>query len=73
MTRVLHLLKGGDTSLALDTIARQQAAGDTITVVLLPGAEMRPPAGVTTRRVPADLSWDRLLEAIFESDQVIAW
>jgi hypothetical protein len=30
-------------------------------------------AGVQVHRVPADLSYDALLEKIFEADQVIAW
>jgi len=73
MARVLHLLKGADGDLALEVIAQQRAAGDTVTLALLPGAALTPPAGVTARRVPAELSWDALLEAIFEADQVVAW
>ena len=74
MARVLHLLKSGDAALALEVIARGQAGGDAITLALLPGAEgVRPPAGVTVRRVPGDLSYEALLEAIFEADQVITW
>jgi hypothetical protein len=74
MARVLHLLKSRDAALALDVIARGQAAGDTITLALLPGAEgVAPPAGVAVRRVPGDLSYEALLEAIFDADQVITW
>jgi hypothetical protein len=73
MTRVLHLLKSPDAAPALELVAQQLAAGDTITLALLPGATVSPPAGVTVRRVPQDLSWDALLEAIFEADQVITW
>jgi hypothetical protein len=73
MARVLHLLKAGDTALALATIERQRAAGDLITLALLPGATVTPPAGVTARRVPDDLTWEGLLEQIFEADQVVAW
>ena len=73
MARVLHLLKGGDAALAVETIGRQQQAGDTVTVALLPGATAAPPPGVSARRVPDDLSWDALLDAIFEADQVITW
>jgi hypothetical protein len=73
MARVLHLLKGADADLALETMTQQRAAGDTITLALLPGAAVTPPAGVTVRRVPAELSWEQLLEAIFEADQVITW
>jgi hypothetical protein len=73
MARVLHLLKGGDPGPALDVIAQQQAAGDAVTVALLPGAVLAPPAGVTVRRVPDELGWDGLLDAIFEAEQVITW
>jgi hypothetical protein len=73
MARVLHLLKSPDGALALEVIGQQRAAGDTVTVALLPGATLAPPAGVTARRVPDDLSWDGLLEAIFGADQVMTW
>jgi hypothetical protein len=73
MARVLHLLKADD-ALALSLAAEQRAAGDQVTVALLPGApEVVLPAGVTRHRVPGELSWDGLLDAIFEADQVIAW
>lgn len=73
MARVLHLLKG-DPALALAVIAQQRAAGDEVTVALLPGAS-RPelPAGLTLHRVPCELDWAALLECIFEADQVITW
>ena len=73
MARVLHLLKAGDTALALETIERQRAAGDLITLALLPGATVAPPPGIPARRVPDELDWAGLLEEIFEADQVIAW
>ena len=73
MARVLHLLKPGDTALALEMIEHQAAAGDLLTVALLPGATATPPPGIPARRVPNELSWDSLLEEIFEADQVIAW
>ena len=73
MARVLHLLKAGDTVLALEMIGQQTAAGDAVTLALLPGATVTPPAGVTARRVPDDLTWEGLLEQIFEADQVVAW
>lgn len=73
MARVLHLLKPGDTGLALEMIDHQSAAGDLVTVALLPGATASPPPGVPARRIPDELSWDGLLEEIFEADQVIAW
>jgi hypothetical protein len=74
MVRALHVLKGGDAALALTTMARQVAAGDTVTVALLPGASPPPlPAGVEAHRVPDDWSYERLLEAIFASDHVTTW
>jgi hypothetical protein len=74
MVRSLHLLKDGDVELALATVARQLVEGDAVTVVALHGAAVPPlPAGATLRRVPEDLSYDQLLEAIFDADQVIAW
>ena len=74
MARVLHLLKGDDPSLALAVIAQEQAAGDDIAVALLPGAPAPPlPSGVRVHRVPDELSWETLLERIFEADQVITW
>jgi len=73
MARVLHLLKPGDTALALEMINHQSAAGDLVTLALLPGATAAVPPGIPARRVPEELSWDGLLEEIFEADQVIAW
>jgi hypothetical protein len=74
MARVLHLLKGDDPSLALVVIAQQRAAGDDVTVALLPGATAPAlPPGVASPRVPDQLSWDALLERIFAADQVITW
>jgi hypothetical protein len=74
MPTTLHLLKGDDPSLAVATMARQLAAGDTVSVVALHGAVVPSlPAGVALRRVPDELSYDALLEAMFEADQVIAW
>jgi hypothetical protein len=75
MAAVLHLLKGGDASLALSTIEQQRREpGTHVTVVLLPDAAAPVlPAGVTVRRVDHDLTPAQLLDLIFESDQVIAW
>jgi hypothetical protein len=74
MGKALHLLKGEDSDLAAATVARQLAAGDTVTVVALQGAAVPSlPAGIVVRRVPEQLSWEQLLEAMFEADQVIAW
>jgi len=72
MARTLHVLKGGDTALARTTIERQLAAGDAVTVALLPGATAPAlPAGAPVHRVPDQWSYERLLEAVFEADQVV--
>jgi hypothetical protein len=74
MGKALHLIKSEDGGLAAATIARQVTAGDTVTVVALHGAAVPSlPTGILVRRVPDDLSWEALLEAMFEADQVIAW
>lgn len=74
MATVLHLLKGADSDLALATITRQIAAGDRVEVALLPGAPAFPlSTGVVVARVPGDLSYEALLEKIFQADQVITW
>jgi len=74
VTRVLHLLKGDDTELLLNVLAQQQAAGEELTLIRLPGAvTITPPAGVTVLRAPEDLSYEALLERIFQADQVITW
>ena len=74
MAGALHVLKGGDVALALATIERQRAAGDCVTVVLLPGAVVPPlPAGVAVHRVPEEWSYERLLEAVFEAEHVTSW
>lgn len=74
MAAVLHLLKAADATLARTMIERSLGAGDRVTVVLLPGAAAPPlPTGVAVHRVPDDLSYDRLLELIFEADHVITW
>jgi hypothetical protein len=74
MGTALHLIKGEDGGLATATVTRQLAAGDTVSVVALPGAAVPTlPAGVIVRRVPDEISWEALLEAMFEADQVIAW
>ena len=73
MARILHLLKGDDP-FALAVITQQQAAGDDVTVALLPGTPVPAlPAGVRSYDVPDGLAWPELLERIFEADQVVAW
>jgi hypothetical protein len=74
MARALHLLKRGDHGVALATIERQVGAGDSVIVAVLPGASAPAvPAWVAVHRVPDDWSYERLLEAMFEADQVAAW
>jgi hypothetical protein len=74
MSRALHVLKRGDTVLVRGVIEQQRAAGDAVTVVLLDAAPAPPlPAGVDVHRVPGDWSYERLLEAVFEADQVVTW
>lgn len=74
MARVLHLLKGAYTDLARTTMAHALAAGDEITVVLLPGSPaITLPTGVRAKRVPEELSYEGLLELVFASDQVLTW
>jgi hypothetical protein len=75
MATVLHLLKGEDASgLALATIEGQRAAGDTVTVALLHHAPApKLPDGVRVHRVPADLTYEGLLELVFAADHVITW
>ena len=74
MATILHLIKSADAALARTVIEQHVGAGDRVTVALLPGgiAPALPP-GVPARRVPDELSWESLLEEIFEADQVIAW
>jgi hypothetical protein len=72
MTKVLHLLKG-DPTLAADVMARQVAAGDSVTVALLEGEAAALPAGVTVRRLDADLTYEELVDLIFEAEQVVPW
>jgi hypothetical protein len=74
MARALHVLKGGDTALALATVEQQVGAGDAVTVALLPDAGAPAlPRGVAVHRVPDEWSYERLLEAIFEADHVWSW
>jgi hypothetical protein len=74
MASALHLLKSADAALAVATIAAEVAAGDDVTVALLhdvaaPGL----PASVRIRRVPGEMTYEQLLEAMFAADRVIAW
>jgi len=74
MAAVLHLIKGADATLTRAVIEQGVAAGDRITVALLPGAAAPDfPPGVTVHRVPKDLTYAQLLDLIFSSDHVITW
>ena len=74
MAAVLHLIKASETALARAVLARNLREGDRVTVVVLPGgAGSGLPAGVTVRSLDGDLSYDQLLELIFEADQVLTW
>ena len=75
MARVLHLLPHAGAPLAATVIRRDLEAGDEVTVALLAEPPVDPPlpGGVTVHRVPADWTYDRLLEQIFAADRVITW
>ena len=75
MARVLHLLAHPDAPLASTVIRRDLEAGDEVTVALLAEPPVDPPlpSTVTVHRVPADWTYDRLLEQIFAADRVITW
>ncbi len=74
MATVLHVLKAGSHPLAIETMRREVAAGDHVTVALLDGAEPSDtPASVRRVRVPEDVSYAQLLDLVFEAERVIAW
>lgn len=74
MAAVLHLLKGSDTTLARAVVDRNLRDGDRVTVVVLPGGVAADlPPGLAVRRLDGDLSYEQLLELIFEADQVVTW
>jgi hypothetical protein len=74
MAAVLHLLKGADPGVAQATIVRQVAAGDRVKVAVLQAAPVPElPKGVEVFRVPDDLTYEALLQTIFEADQVVTW
>ena len=75
MARVLHLLPRASAALAATVIRRDLEAGDEVTVALLAEAAVDPPLpdAVPVHRVPADWSYDRLLEQIFAADRVVTW
>ena len=75
MARVLHLLPRTRTPLAAAAIRRDLEAGDDVTVALLADASLEGPLAhdVSVHRVPAEWSYDRLLEQIFAADRVLTW
>jgi hypothetical protein len=75
MARVLHLLPHENASLAAVVIRGDVEAGDEVAVALLAGAGGPPPlpAGVGVHRVPADWSYEELLDRIFDADRVVTW
>lgn len=74
MARVLYLLTGSNSDLALTTITQQLQAGDHVTVALFDQAATPVlPSGVTVHRVPTELTYPELLDRLFEADQVITW
>jgi hypothetical protein len=73
MPNVLHLLGPNDPGRALAVIAGQVAAGDRVTVAVVGPHAPALPDGVSLLRVPADLSWEQLLDLIFAADQTLSW
>ena len=75
MARVLHLLPHDSGALAAAVIRLDIEAGDEVAVALLAGAGGPPPlpAGVGVHRIPADWSYEELLERIFDADRVVTW
>ena len=75
MARVLHLLPRASAPLAATTIGRDLEAGDEVTVALLAEPPIDPPLpdAASVHRVPADWSYDQLLERIFSADRVVTW
>jgi hypothetical protein len=75
MTMVLHLVTGGDASLASSIISQQRREPDTaVTVVLLSGAtDPALPEGIAVKRIDRDLTYSDLLDLIFESEHVVTW
>ena len=75
MARVLHLLAHPDAPLATTIIRQDVATGDEVAVALLAEGAVDPPLPetVSVHRVPADWSYDRLLEQIFAADRVVTW
>lgn len=75
MARVLHLLPRGEAPLAATVIRRDLEAGDEVAVALLADVAVDPPLpdAVSVHRVPADWSYEALLEQVFAADRVVTW
>ena len=75
MARVLHLLPRARAPLAATVIGADIAAGDEVAVAVLAEGAVDPalPDAVSVHRIPADWSYDRLLEQIFSADRVVTW
>jgi hypothetical protein len=74
MARVLHLLPRG-APLAATVIRQDLDAGDEVLIALLSERPIDPPlpSAAAVHRVPADWSYDQLLEQIFAADRVVTW
>lgn len=73
MAAVLHIVGPNDPARANEVMRGQMAAGDTVTVAVVGVGLPALPWGVTVHRVPAELSYDQLLDLVFSVDQVISW
>ena len=75
MARVLHLLARAGIARAITVIRGDVEAGDEVAVALLAEPPIDPPLPdtVSVHRVPAEWSYDQLLEQIFAADRVITW
>lgn len=73
MATVLHLVGHNDPRRAVPVIAAQLAAGDHVTVAIVGPAAPALPPGAAVHRVPAELSWDDLLDLIVAADQTFSW
>jgi len=73
MAAVLHIVGPNDPARAMPVMRGQVAAGDAVTVALVGLVSPDLPPGVTVHRVPAELSYDQLLDLVFSVDQVISW
>ena len=75
MARVLHLLARASAARAVTVIRGDVEAGDEVAVALIADASIDPPLPqtVSVHRVPAQWSYDQLLEQIFCADRVVTW